>query len=406
MLCCGRIPRTLKAMPNEARLEPTGTTRLRRVIYAAGLNPSLKFGSLEEQVLILAQAFRQEGGLLLPVFDRPLGGDSGLAYGEAGIPAEALDLHRFSTASLRALSALIQEHRIEAIHWNFYHPLNSYVWALSVLHPELRHYLTDHNSRYPQPEGARGQRSWRGAVKSVLMRRFETIICVSDFVAESLRREGIHGRLESHAHFINTERFRPDETTRESVRRELEAGDKFVVLMVGYLIPEKGADVLVRAAAKLPSDVVIWIVGAGPEAARLEQMARNLGLGQRVRLLGNRSRVQPFMQAADCLACPSVWEEAAGLVNLEGLACGLPVVASRIGGIPEIVEHEGTGLLVTPDSAEELAEAIHRLFKEPELRSRMGREARSVAVERYAPEENLPEYLDLYRPAPGGSHDE
>jgi glycosyltransferase involved in cell wall biosynthesis len=138
-------------------------------------------------------------------------------------------------------------------------------------------------------------------------------------------------------------------------------------------------------------------VGTGPEADRLQRLADELSLQQRVLFLGNRSNVQPFMQAADCLASPAVWEEAAGLVNLEGLACGLPVVASRSGGIPEIVEDGRTGLLVAPDDAGALSNAIDRLYKEPALHARMAREARRVAVERYAVEKRLPDFLDLYR---------
>ena len=119
-----------------------------------------------------------------------------------------------------------------------------------------------------------------------------------------------------------------------------------------------------------------------------------------VAFLGNRAEVQPFIQAADCLVCPSIWQEAAGLANIEALACGVPVVASRIGGIPEIVDHGTTGLLFAAGEPDELAAAIRRLAADPDLRRKMGEAARTAAVERFSAERRLCEFLDFYR---GGS---
>lgn len=383
-------------MPDAAGIELPTEARLQRVAYVAGLDPSRKFGSLEEQILLLARAFRERGGFFLPVFNSPLGGDAAAAYEAAGVGAEALDLRRFGPGPLRSLLRLVRRNRIEIVHWSFYHPINPFVWALSALRPRLRHYLSDHNSRYPQP-GENARSGARVALKTGLFARYGRIVCVSDFVAASLRREGVRVPLTSCAHFINTERFRPDAAARERVRRELGADGRFVVLLVAHLIEEKGGAVLLRATSQLPPDIAVWIVGDGRDAGRLRQLATELALDSRVLFLGDRGQVQPFMQAADCLVCPSLWEEAAGLVNIEGLACGLPVVASRTGGIPEIVEDGRTGLLVPAADSGALAAAIRRLFEEPVLRARMGREARFVALERHAPERRLPAILDLYR---------
>jgi glycosyltransferase involved in cell wall biosynthesis len=142
---------------------------------------------------------------------------------------------------------------------------------------------------------------------------------------------------------------------------------------------------------------VAWIVGDGADRSRLESLASELGLGARVRFLGNRSEVQSYAQAADCLVCPSVWGEAAGLVNIEGLACGLPVLASRVGGIPEIVDHEVSGFLFSPGNASELAAAAKRLLDDPELRESMGQTARRIAIERFSVQSRIEDYLDLYR---------
>jgi starch synthase len=112
--------------------------------------------------------------------------------------------------------------------------------------------------------------------------------------------------------------------------------------------------------------------------------------------LGNREEVQAVIQAADCLVCPSIWQEAAGLVNIEALACGVPVVASRVGGIPEIVEHGATGLLFAAGEPDELAAAIRRLMEDPDLVAKMGEAARTAAIARFSPA-RLSEFLDFYQ---------
>jgi len=366
---------------------------LRRVLYVAALDPGGKFGSLEEQILLLARSFRDRGAILVPLFASPLRGRTLAAY--ESLEAECLDLHAYRLGTLRRLVRLIDEHSIQLVHWNFYHPLNAYVWALTVARPTLVHYLTDHNSRYGSTPSPRNRT--RRVLKKALLRRYRRIVCISEFIADSLRSEGLAGRLTIRAHFINTDRFRPDPAVRERVRRELRADSQFVLLLVAHLIPEKGGEVLLRALPELPPRIQAWVVGDGPDADRLRRLAEELGLAKQVRFLGNQDEVQRYMQAADCLVCPSLWQEAAGLVNIEALACGIPVVASRVGGIPEIVEHGRTGLLFEPGRPEQLAAALRFLLEKPELRVQMGRAARTAAAERYSAERRIPEYLDLYR---------
>src|SRR5262249_30654550 len=162
--------------------------------------------------------------------------------------------------------------------------------------------------------------------------------------------------VESCLHFINTDRFRPNLAIREAVRREHGCEQRFVALLAAHLIPEKGVDVAIRALVETPQNVVLWIVGTGPEQACLQALTAKLGLPDRIKFFGQQPEVQPFMQAADCLLCPSLWAEAAGFVNIEALATGLPVLASRIGGIPEYVDDCRTGILFPPGDHQALAE--------------------------------------------------
>jgi len=144
---------------------------------------------------------------------------------------------------------------------------------------------------------------------------------------------------------------------------------------------------------------VLWVVGDGPDRENLEALAHDLDLGRRVRFLGSHRNIVPFMQAADCFVCPSVWKEGAGNANFEAMACGLPDIASRIGGLPEFVEDGRNGFLFTPGDHRELAERIRRLRDEPGLRHRMGQEARSIVIGQYSTQSLLAEHLEVYRQA-------
>jgi glycosyltransferase involved in cell wall biosynthesis len=366
----------------------TVDSRLPNVLYCAALDPSSKFGSFEEQVLSVAKAFRARGALFLPVFESGLSGRVQTEFTGPDLRVEALNLNRFDLTTFRRLLRLMRKARIDVVHWNFYPVVNPYVLLLSVMN-HARHYWTDHSSR-----DASGVSS-TPRLRNLVLRRYHRVLCVSDFVMQSLRREGATVPLTRMTHFVNTERFRTDPQARYRLRAQLGVGDHFVALAVANLIPEKGIEVLLHALAKLPPDVQVWVVGGGPEADRLARVAQ--GLTGRVRLFGLQSDVLPYMQAADCLVCPSVWAEAFGLVNVEAMACGLPVVASRVGGIPEIVDPERNGMLVDPGDAGQLAAALGRLVERPELRQEMGRQARSDAVERYSTERQLERYLDVYR---------
>jgi glycosyltransferase involved in cell wall biosynthesis len=371
----------------------------KRVLFVLCLDPAGKFGSIEEQTLTLAREFRDKGSLFLPVFLRPLDAKSADQYAGEGLEAESLDLMHFRLATLRRLLRLVTQHRIEVVHWNFHHPVrNGYYWALSVLRPRVEHYFTDHVSRSGTVADLGRRGNFKSRVGYLLTPRYRKTLCVSDYVLARVR-EARGSRAERIHYFVNTERFRPDEGRRAELRAELGLNGEFVAIVVAQLIKDKGIDVALRAFADLPEDAVLWVVGAGPEGNSLKDLARNLGLGNRVRFFGPRRNVEPLMQAADCAICPSLWAEAAGLVNLEALATGLPIVASRIGGIPEFVEHGRTGLLFKAGNHSELTRCLRQFFEDPSLRRRMGQEARAIALERHSTRALLNEHLNLYRSA-------
>ncbi len=152
------------------------------------------------------------------------------------------------------------------------------------------------------------------------------------------------------------------------------------VIFVGRLHPQKHVDVLVRAAARMPG-VSVVLLGDGPDRARLERLTRRLGLTERVHFLGfvPHEQVAARLPAADAQALPSRYEEL-GTALLEGMQAGLPIVASDTGGIPQVIEHGRTGLLVPPGDPEALAAALTRVLRDPALAARLGTAASHEAA--------------------------
>jgi glycosyltransferase involved in cell wall biosynthesis len=167
-----------------------------------------------------------------------------------------------------------------------------------------------------------------------------------------------------------------------------------LVACAARAVPEKGVVHLMRAFAivgrRLPGPrPALVYVGDGPERPALEALSRTLGLGDDVFLLGYRSDAAALVGSADVAVVPSIWDEACALTVLESMGRGVPVVASRVGGIPELVHDGVTGLLVPRGDEEQLAEAILRVLGDPTRARAMGAAGRRRVVEDFSPEHQL-----------------
>lgn len=169
------------------------------------------------------------------------------------------------------------------------------------------------------------------------------------------------------------------------------------VLFVGRLEVEKGAQVLLRAARLLP-EIPFKIAGSGAEEATLRVLASSLA---NVHFLGQLTpnQVQAAMQLSRVVVVPSLWHDVAPLVLLEAAAAGKPVIASAVGGIPEIVRDGETGLLVPPGNAEVLAEAIAALYYAPARVAEMGKAARHFVELNHSPEQHYQRLMEIYTAA-------
>jgi glycosyltransferase involved in cell wall biosynthesis len=172
------------------------------------------------------------------------------------------------------------------------------------------------------------------------------------------------------------------------------------VVYFGRLVVEKGLESLVRAAKALPG-VKIMLAGDGPEREHLEALAEELGVKSasgNVEFLGyvDRSRLHGIVSATMCVVMPSIWYENFPYTVLEAFALGKPVVASKIGGLPEMVTDGETGLLFDPGSQEGLNEALSRLVKDPGLAEEMGRKARKRVEREFDSEAHYRRILGVY----------
>ncbi len=170
-------------------------------------------------------------------------------------------------------------------------------------------------------------------------------------------------------------------------------GDKksFTVVMIGRITPLKGHPYFLKAMARvihqLPS-LKVQIIGDAPAKKQpykedLVLLTKRLGISEKVEFMGNRRDIPELLSKVDCLVLSTVTQEAFGRVIIEAQAAGVPVVATRVGGVTEIIEHEKTGLLVLPKDIQAMADAVSRILNNPDLSAGFVIEAKKKIVARY-----------------------
>ena len=233
----------------------------------------------------------------------------------------------------------------------------------------------------------------------------DRIITLTDRGAQEHLARGI-GRAEQYVAVpsgVPTAELRAAAPPRGEARARLGLDpDAFIVVGLGRLVPIKGFDLLARAlpavVAQIPSARVL-LVGDGAERAHLGAIAASMGIAERLRMTGETTDVASYLAAADVVAVPSR-NEGMGRVIVEAMALGLPVVATAVGGIPDVVTDGECGRLVEPEDVDALAAALIELGRDPALRRKLGEaavrraEAFSTAV---ASEKLLAVYASLVR---------
>lgn len=310
------------------------------------------------------------------------------ALREAGVPVTSFDstsLH--DRAAFRRLRQFVVDERIDVVHA---HLTYSAMWAAFLSRstgvPSIA-------SLHVAPESTRAQKpslryrlsvDARDRLMRFALNRWATsVVTVSDALRRSYANiDPAKARVVHNG--IDTARFHRDRgEVRARLANEYDIPENMpIAVTVAVLRPRKGIEVLLESIERVP-DVMFLIVGDGPIANELRADAGARGLSDRIRWTGFRSDVDAILPGCDLFVHPSL-EDAFPTVLLEAMAASLPVVASNVGGIPEIVQEDVTGSLIPPGDPSVLASSIQRALADRERLARMGCDARAIAEERFS----------------------
>lgn len=195
--------------------------------------------------------------------------------------------------------------------------------------------------------------------------------------------------------FVDTARYKPDR--QNCIRGHYAAPHEKILMHASNFRPVKRVADTVRLLARILPKVPakLLLVGEGPERLFVQQLVRELKLTNHVLFLGQQDYLEKLLACVDLFLLPSE-TESFGLVALEAHACGVPVIASRTGGIPEVVLDGETGFLVPVGEIGEMADRAERLLTDPDLHRRFSLNARRLAEEHFREDQIVPQYEELY----------
>lgn len=232
------------------------------------------------------------------------------------------------------------------------------------------------------------------------LRKASRVLTVSQPFARELARMGVPGqRIRVIHNAIDPEWGRGSSVRAQAAqlraRLPIAAGEK-IALIVGRLSREKDHLMLLDALAAIPGAPHLLIVGDGPERGAIEERLRATGQTRQVTLVGQVPTAEPYYAMADMAVLSSLSEGSPNAL-LEAMAAGVPVVATQVGGVPEIVTHQESALLVQPGDRQAMGSAIARLLTENGLSPRLAQRAREIVEQRHSPVERARQLCAIYR---------
>ena|SRR2546422_905177 len=312
------------------------------------------------------------------------------------------DSANFNFGATWNLGRILKRYQPEVLHLHFTGFLGVYPW-LARLRSVKKVFFTDHTSR---PAGYRPRRApfWKRLLVRLINRPLTRVICVSNYGYRCITGLGLlpKERYELVYNGVDLSRVSPDPRLgAEFRRRHSIPAERTVVLQVSWIIPEKGIPELLEVAHLVLSKtdkVQFVLVGEGAYRQQYMKDAEALGLGDHVTWTGMVE--DPFGEgvydAADIVCQLSHWEEVFGWMIAEAMAYQKPIVATGVGGIPELIKDGESGFLVARGDVAATAEKILLLASEPELRRQMGRAGSQIAKEKFALERNVSQMIRLY----------
>jgi len=350
------------------------------------------FGGVERHVLgIMSGLVAKSVSALLVLFHN--GELAAQARGQGIEPVVLSNRNRSLLATSRQLAQILNQHEVRIVHAHGYKAM--VFCSVARLWHRFAVVKTEHG--LPEPMAGGPIRTLRNRLyyfsDSAATRIARTTIC---YVTEDLRKyyRLAHSGLRAMVIPNGVANMNRDQFPCPPEMRE----DWFSLLVVGRLDIVKGHHLAIEAIAaeSVPHDIHLHIVGVGPRETELRALAKASGVTDRVHFLGFRRNIYDYIAHCNLLLMPSL-HEGLPYTLLEAMALGIPIVASRVGGLAEVIQDESTGLLVPPQDSAALTRAILRIYEDPALRSRLGEQARLLQQTRYSLQAMTERYLAIYR---------
>jgi glycosyltransferase involved in cell wall biosynthesis len=357
----------------------------------------LTWTSQEDRHLKLCEVLVARGVRPMLVFSEDLSPAFAARLRSTGAELAAINYGKGQRHYLRELRKLVQKYSVSTAHIVFFDYFSPLPWIAS--------FAGIQNIIYEmQNSGEFRARSWKKALlqlRTMLTTRPVTrVIAISEFVKAQLIKGGLaENKIVVRYLGVDTERFHPDQSARAQWARDFNIGDDELILStVSYLRPFKNPQVLVETCRELATRNVrarLLVAGDGEMLPGLRDLSKQLGLDDRIHWLGNIADPKSLLQASDVFVLASVGE-AFGLVLAEAMACGVPVVGSRSGSLPEVVAEDITGLLATPLDPKSFADQLETLARNPDMRKRMAAAAVEHVRDNFTVELAVANTLKIY----------
>lgn len=302
----------------------------------------------------------------------------------------------------RFIANLVRKYNIDIIHAHFTYPegfagflARHMVKVPFVLTLHGYDILTEPSIKY----GVRLEKRFDTMVRKVFA-EVDKVFAASEYVYEAAISAGCpQERLVLMPNGVDIERFNQS-LNGSLVRKVLGIADRPVVFTLRWHEPKNGIEYLIRAIPHVLREVpeAVFVIGSdGPLMGYHKILAQNLGVDDHVLFVGRIPRMDlpSYYAASDVFVIPSV-VEAFGLVTVEAMACGKPVIGTNVGGIPEIIVDGVSGFLTEPKNPEKIAEKVILLLKSPKLRKKMGRNGRKIAEEKFDIKKRVHKILSVY----------
>lgn len=301
----------------------------------------------------------------------------------------------YALALATKMAEVAESHRLDLLHCHYAipHSVSAFL-AKSMLMPRKLPIVTTLHGTDITLVGA--DRSYL-PITRFSIEQSDGVTAVSHFLKEAtVNVIGVKKEIEVIHNFVNCDLYRRSED--QALRKRFAPhGESIAIHVSNFRAVKRPADVVdifARIQQALPA--VLLMAGDGPERSKAEWATRNCGLENKVHFLGKQENVHELMGISDLLLLPSE-NESFGLVALEAMACEAPVVASRVGGLPEVVTDGVEGFLVAPQDTATMADRAIEILRHPSYRVEMGKRAREKAIRSFCSTRIIPEYERYYQ---------